>query len=124
VKFLPDFDRNARAAFLQSLTVLSVPALKETSSGTYLLEAMAAGVPVVQPSTGGLSEIVERTGGGILYAPNTPEKLTEALKILLLDLRKTREMGQRARAGVSANFRVEKMAAELVEIYKGVTRKA
>lgn len=123
VKFLPDFDRNARTAFLQSLTLLSVPALKETSSGTYLLEAMAAGVPVVQPAIGGFTNIVERTGGGILYEPNTPEKLAEALRGLLLDLRRTRELGQSARAGVATCFGVEKMAMELVEIYQGVARK-
>ena len=123
VKFIPEFDRNARTAFLQSLTLLSVPARKETSTGTYLLESMAAGVPVVQPATGGFADIVKRTGGGVLYTPNTPEKLSGALTDLLLDLRRTREMGQQARAGVAAHFRVEKMAAQLVEIYQGVARK-
>lgn len=123
VKFIPEFDRNARTAFLQSLTLLSVPARRETSTGTYLLEAMAAGVPVVQPSEGGFTDIVGRTGGGVLYSPNSPEKLADALTDLLLNLRRTREMGQQARAGVAAHFSVDKMAAELVEIYKSVARK-
>jgi glycosyltransferase involved in cell wall biosynthesis len=59
-------DRTAKVAFLQSLDVLSVPATYDEPKGFTLLEAMATGVPVVQPRRGSFPEIVERTGGGLL----------------------------------------------------------
>ena len=41
--------------------------------GVFLLEAMASGVPVVQPRRGAFTEIVEKTGGGLLVAPDDPD---------------------------------------------------
>ncbi|MGB2866601.1 MAG: glycosyltransferase family 4 protein, partial [Sedimentisphaerales bacterium] len=52
VEFLPDFDREARIAFLRSLSVLSVPEKQPVAYGLYVLEALAAGVPVVEPASG------------------------------------------------------------------------
>ena len=42
-------DRAGKLAFLQELSVLSVPVAPPTQKGLFLLEAMASGVPVVQP---------------------------------------------------------------------------
>ena len=61
-------DRAGKLAFLQTLDVLSVPATYDEPKGLFLLEAMAAGVPVVQPRRGAFTEIVEKTGGGLLGA--------------------------------------------------------
>ena len=59
-------DRDDKARFLQSIDVLSVPSGYHEPKGLYLLEAMAAGVPVVQPNHGAFPEMLGRTGGGIL----------------------------------------------------------
>ena len=59
-------DRAGKLAFLKTLSVLSVPSPRPTQKGQFLLEAMASGVPVVQPRLGVFTEVVERTGGGIL----------------------------------------------------------
>ena len=45
---------------------MSVPATYDEPKGVSLLEAMACGVPVVQPRRGAFTEIVEKTGGGLL----------------------------------------------------------
>jgi glycosyltransferase involved in cell wall biosynthesis len=75
-------DREHKIAFLQSLDVLSVPATYDEPKGIFLLEAMACGIPVVQPSRGGFTEIVEKTGGGLLVEPDNVDSLAEGLLTL------------------------------------------
>ena len=62
--------------FLRNLDVLCVPATYDEPKGIFLLEAMANGVPVVQPRRGAFPEILEKTGGGILVEPDDPASLT------------------------------------------------
>jgi glycosyltransferase involved in cell wall biosynthesis len=71
-EFRPNLDRAAKLEFLRSLTVFSVPALYGEAFGLYVIEAMAAGVPVVLPRTAAFPEIIEATGGGVLYDPGAP----------------------------------------------------
>ena len=54
--------------FLHGIDVLSVPTTYREPKGLYVLEALANGVPVVQPSHGSFPELIEVTGGGILVA--------------------------------------------------------
>jgi glycosyltransferase involved in cell wall biosynthesis len=95
VEFLSAFDGAAKRGFLQSLSVLSVPERQPVAYGLYVLEALASGVSVVEPATGCFPETIECTGGGVLYAPNTAEKLAEAMTPLLLDQQATRRGGGR-----------------------------
>ena len=78
-------DRAGKLAFLRELDVLSVPATYDEPKGMFLLEAMASGVPVVQPRRGGFIEIVEKTGGGLLVEPDSPEQLADGLYTLWSD---------------------------------------
>ena len=72
-------DRAEKIAFLQALDVLSVPATYDEPKGMFLLEAMANGVPVVQPRRGAFPEIVAKTGGGLIVEPDDPEALADGL---------------------------------------------
>ena len=74
-----ELDRAGKIAFLQSLDVMSVPATYAEPKGIFLLEAMATGVPVVQPRRGAFPEIIERTGGGLLVEPDDAEALADGL---------------------------------------------
>ena len=65
--------------------MLSVPATYDEPKGMFLLEAMASGVPVVQPRRGGFVEIVEKTGGGLLVDPDNPDSLADGLHRLWSD---------------------------------------
>lgn len=114
------FDRPRRLAFLQSLSVLSVPVLKGDACGAYLLEAMASGVPCVQPRLGAFPEILDATGGGVLYDHNEPAALAEALKALLLDPAAARRLGAQGREAVLKNFRAERVAEQLAGVYRSV----
>ena len=96
--------------------MLSVPALYGESFGLYLLEAMAAGVPVVQPRHGAFPELLEATGGGILCEPDDPASLADGLESLLTDELRARELGERGRRAVLERFTAERMARGVEEV--------
>jgi len=123
VKFFSDFDKNHRVEFLQSLTVMSVPMKCGEAFGIFQIEALAAGVPVVQPKIGAFPEIIEATGGGLIYEPNTVDALTEALASLLLNPPLTRTLGQKGLQAVTERFTNEYMAKQLLAVYENVVDK-
>jgi glycosyltransferase involved in cell wall biosynthesis len=124
VEFLPNLDRTGVQAFLRTLSVLSVPARHGEAFGFYILEALASAVPVVQPRHGAFPELLEATGGGLLCEPNDPTSLAEAMKILLLDSQKRRELAERGRKAVLEQFNIERMVHKSVQIYEQVLRGA
>jgi len=123
VDFLPVFDRVSKLDFLRSLSVLSVPEGKPVAYGLYVLEALAMGVPVVEPAIGCFPEVLAMTGGGILYEPNTAEKLAEALEPLLLDPQAAQRLGAEGKMGVAKSFEVGQTAAQMVGIYERIIQK-
>jgi glycosyltransferase involved in cell wall biosynthesis len=113
-------DRSAKLAFLRTLDVLSVPATYDEPKGMFLLEAMAAGVPVVQPRRGAFVEIVERTGGGLLVDPDDPERLAEGLHTLWRDRATAATLSQRAFEGVREHYSVTRSADYLLDVYRAL----
>jgi len=69
VEFRPDFSGPARRSFLAETTVLSVPSIHGEAFGAFLLEALASGIPVVQPRLGGFVELVEESGEEFWWNP-------------------------------------------------------
>jgi glycosyltransferase involved in cell wall biosynthesis len=116
-------DRAGKLAFLQSLDVLSVPATYDEPKGVFLLEAMAAGVPVVQPRRGAFTEIVERTGGGVLVAPDDPAALADGLHALWKDRTLTERLGRQGFAGVREHYSVQTSTDRLLGVYETLTRR-
>ncbi|MFA6546155.1 MAG: glycosyltransferase family 4 protein [Limisphaerales bacterium] len=115
VEFHPNLTRGQKVGFLQSLTVFSVPALYGEGFGLYLIEAMAAGVPVVQPRHAAFPELIEATGGGIIAEANAAA-LAAAIEALLLDSARLRTLGESARRSVAEHFTVDRMAGELAKL--------
>ena len=103
-------DRDGKLALLKSFSVMSMPATYDEPKGLTLLEAMAGGVPVVQPSRGSFTEIVEKTGGGLLVAPDDPDALAQGLLQVLTDKDLAGELSQRGALGVRAHYSVDVMA--------------
>lgn len=122
VDFVPAFDRASRLEFLRGLSVLSVPEEKPVAYGLYMLEALAMGVPVVQPALGCFPETLARTGGGVLYEPNTAEKLAETLEPLLLDSQAARHLGAEGRVGVAKSFEIGRTAEQMAALYERMAR--
>ena len=115
VEILPNLDRGAKLEFLRSLSVLSVPAEGE-AFGMYVLEALACGVPVVQPRSGAFPELIAATGGGILCEPGNPTALAAGLDELLRDPARARQLGEAGRQVVAEKFSVEAMSRAVEEI--------
>lgn len=120
--YLGVLDRDAKLAFLRSLDVLSVPATYDEPKGMFLLEAMASGVPVVQPRRGAFVEIVEKTGGGLLVEPGNPESLAEGLFTLWKDRAMAADLGERAFRQVRVHYSVEHSAGRLLDVYEDTVR--
>ncbi len=117
VEFLPNLQRAERQAFLRTLSVLSVPSRHPEAFGMYVIEALASGVPVVLPRRGAFPELIQATGGGILYDGDGPEPLAAALGELLADPARARELGTRGRQAVQRHFAVEVTARKTIEVY-------
>ena len=120
VEWLPNVSREEKIAFLESLTVFSVPASYNEAFGLYVIEALAARVPVVLPNASAFPEILEATGGGVLYEPTRGETangqlLATALEALLADRGQATTLGLRGRYAVEREYSLTRLAARLAE---------
>jgi glycosyltransferase involved in cell wall biosynthesis len=114
-------NRAQKIDFLRNLNVLSVPGSYNEPKGLYLLEAMANGVPVVQPRRGAFPEILEKTGGGILVEPDSVEALAQGILSLWKDRKYAETLGRRGAAGVREHYSVARMAQRTLEVFKSLT---
>jgi glycosyltransferase involved in cell wall biosynthesis len=112
-----EVSREQKIAFLQGLDVLSVPTVYRDPKGLSVLEALANGVPVVQPAHGSFPEILEATGGGLLMEPGSPESLAAQLQRLLNDPALRRRLGHAGAAAVHARFSDLDMAEATLAVY-------
>lgn len=115
-------DRVQKIAFLKDLDVLSVPATYDEPKGMFLLEAMACGVPVVQPRRGAFTELVEKTSGGLLVEPDDPESLAEGLLRIYHDPALAAELGKSGFQKVREHYSVAHMADRALEVYEEMLR--
>ncbi|MFA6131762.1 MAG: glycosyltransferase family 4 protein [Patescibacteria group bacterium] len=95
-----------------------VPSLWQEVFGLVVLEAMAAGKPVIASNIGGLPETVVDRVTGLLVQPGSVPELTEAIERLFHDHGLAREMGFAGRERVLKDFTMEKHYEGLMEIYK------
>lgn len=110
-----NISREEKLAFFQDLDVFSVPATYGESFGLYVLEALAAGVPVVQPDHAAFPEILGVTGGGVLCKPDDPADLADKLATLLEDREAARELGNQGREAVFRSYQSANMAKRFEE---------
>jgi glycosyltransferase involved in cell wall biosynthesis len=123
VRFFPNVSREEKISFLHSLDVFCTPALYGEAFGLYVIEALAAGVPVVQPRHAAFPEIVEATGGGVIAEPSAAA-LASAVEELLLDPPRTRALGETGRSAVLQRFSVARMAEGVLNAYREAARPA
>ncbi len=114
----PDFTQTALQDFFSSTTVLSVPVLNGEAFGLYQLEALASGVPLVQPELGAFPEIINATGGGVVYKPNTASALADKLTEVLANNKIIDAMSLAGRKAIEEHFNCNDISAKMVDIYR------
>jgi len=117
VEIISNLSQKEKIEFLQKLSVLSVPEKVQSAYALYILEALAAGVPVVEPGTDIFNELLGQTGGGLLYKPNKAGKLAETIEKLLLDADYAEKLGGEGRRAVVEKFNIDKTAEETARIF-------
>jgi glycosyltransferase involved in cell wall biosynthesis len=113
-------ERAEKIAFLQTLDVMSMPATYDEPKGVTLLEAMACGIPLVQPRRGSFTEIVENTGGGLLVQPDDPQSLADGIVKIARDRQLATELSANGFRGVREHYTAAHMADKVLEAYESV----
>jgi glycosyltransferase involved in cell wall biosynthesis len=113
-------DRAHKISFLQSLSLLSVPATYNEPKGMFLLEAMACGVPVVQPRRGAFTEIVQKTGGGLLVEPDDIDSLAQGILEVASNTGLAQRLSDSGFLKVRELYSVARMADSALGAYEAV----
>ena len=91
--------------------------------GTSLLDAMAAGKPIVATTTGGIPEVVVDGETGFLVPPRDDRAMADAIITLLKDSAQRAQMGAAGLARAQSKFSAERMLQETLRVYKRVAIK-
>ncbi len=108
------------AARVLPLADLYVTASRGEGLPLAVLEAMAAGLPVVATAVPGHTDVVEDGVTGALVPPDDPERLAAAAAALLPDRSRREAMGRAGRARVEARFPRAQMVAQMAVLYRGL----
>lgn len=117
-EYLGEVSRAGKFEMLSTLHAFCVPTDYAEAKGLFVLEALAAGVPVVQPDHGSFVELVEATGGGLLYAQGSVDDLAAKLRALMDDAALRRALGDAGRRAVVEKFTDKAMAEATWRIYE------
>ncbi len=101
------------------LSILDIFALTSISEGlpNVIMEAMAAGKPVIATDVGGCSELISNGKTGFLVPSNDKNELTKTLRIMLRNEKKTHSMGSAGRNFIKTNFSMNKMVRQTQGLY-------
>ena len=124
VEWSPNPSREQKIAHLRSLTLFSVPATYVEAFGLYVLEAMACGVPVVQPQSAAFPEILGLDGGGTLVPPRNPEALAREWQRLLHAPAERAALGRAGRLSVEKHFSAQTMGEQFCRVAERLVRAA
>lgn len=118
VEIIGTVDRQQKLDFLSSIDLFALPTIYRDPKGLPVLEALANGVPVVQPNHGAFPELVNATGGGLLHEPENPVDLADKLASLIINPTWRQELGERGRTAVYSHFSAQRMANETIKAYQ------
>jgi glycosyltransferase involved in cell wall biosynthesis len=106
---------------LAAMDLFVLPSLNE-GMGRALVEAMAAGRPVIASCVGGVPAIIEHGKTGLLVPPGDVEALAEAMAQLLSNPSLSRELGEAARKRIDLSFGVRAMVRSIEAVYQDALR--
>ncbi|MGH2962297.1 MAG: glycosyltransferase [Solirubrobacterales bacterium] len=102
---------------LHEADVLCAPSLDAESFGMVLIEAFAAGTPVVASAIAGYADVVTDGVDGVLVSPADPQRLAEELQALYYEPRRRAAMGEAARAAAQ-RYAWPHVADEVTQVYE------
>lgn len=115
-EYVGSIERDSKVDFLHSLDVLSVPTSYQEPKGLFALEAMASGVPVVQPDHGAFPEMIQSTQGGMLFSAGDTDALARSLAQILNDHELRYRLAESGYRHVHENRNTKVMAREMLEL--------
>lgn len=116
VEFVEHIDTHEQKVdFLKSLDVLSVPTTYREPKGLSILEALANGVPVVQPAHGAFPELIEATQAGLLFEPGNLDDLNAKWESLLVNSEQRLQLAASGQQRVRERFSSEAMAEQTLQ---------
>lgn len=111
-----------KVEFLKSLDLFSVPTVYREPKGLSILEAMANGVPVVQPAHGAFPELLESTQGGLLFEPGNLDDFVAKWESLLLNADERLRLAAAGQVKVSESYSSQVMAESTLQLFVLLTR--
>ena len=105
-------------ALLRELDLMVLPSTAKEAFGRVLIEAGAAGVPVVATRVGGIPEVVLDRKTGLLVPPADPMELSQAILTLLKDRKMALEMSRENRRRVETVYPMSRMVSQTLEAYQ------
>lgn len=112
---MPGFQADV-AGWLRRFDIFAMSSIRE-GQPMALLEAMSHGLPIVATTVGGIPETVESNTEGILVPPGDPERLAEALLMLMSDPALRNAMGAAARARIERDYAIGRIAEMYRDLY-------
>jgi glycosyltransferase involved in cell wall biosynthesis len=109
-------DLAEKISLLRSWDVMSVPTDYQEPKGLFVLESLAAGVPVVQPDHGAFGELIASTGGGLLVPPGDVDALCRAIAELKADPSRREQLGREGLANVQQKHSIDLAAEQLQQL--------
>jgi phosphatidylinositol alpha-mannosyltransferase len=119
VEFLGRVDDDAKARYFASADIFCAPATGQESFGIVLLEAMAAGVPIVASDIHGYKQVVQRGVQGLLVEPRKPRALAAALYTLAMDPELRDQMGEAGRLR-APDYSWTRVTEQVIDFYRDV----
>ena len=116
VEFLGRVSDDDKVRYFASADIFAAPNTGQESFGIVLLEAMAAGVPIVASDIHGFKRVVERNVQGLLVEPRNPRALAAGLYALARDPELRHEMGEAGRAR-APEFSWDRVTERIVGYY-------
>lgn len=111
-----------KVAFFKSLDVFCVPTIYREPKGLSVLEALANGVPVVQPAHGAFPELLEATRGGLLFEPGNLDDLVAKWESLLRDPDARLRLAIAGQTKVRESYSSQAMAEQTLRLFDSMTR--
>lgn len=110
-------------ALLSKMSVLVAPSVGEEAFGRVIIEAGAAGVPVIATRIGGIVDILESERDGLLVPPDDPRILAEAVLRYLKEPDFAKKCAESLRGRVEKEFHLDLMFQKTLKVYEEATRK-